>query len=258
MWKQIGDRIKALEGESESFIPPDRCFVVRLDGCNFHTFTKGMTRPFDQRIITTMERTTTNLVSKFYALTAFCQSDEITLLFPSCDVEKRQTHLYNGRIQKLCSVIAAYASVRFNHHIKTFTWEEKFLNRLEEGAIFDARVIIPNSKQEALDCFNWRHQYDCHRNAVMAVAREHFSARELHKVSTKEAITLLQEKGLDLYDGSIPSNALFGTFVKKNLVKKLCSDHKTGHQVYCVRTETVCLSQREPVTTDYLFAKYAE
>jgi tRNA(His) 5'-end guanylyltransferase len=256
MWKKIGNRIKALEAANEQTVPTENCFVVRLDGCSFHTFTKGMNRPFDNRIITTMERTTADIVSKFHALTAFCQSDEITLLFPPCDPEKRQTHIYKGRVQKLCSILAAYTSVRFNHHIKAFDWEEKFYSRLDEGAIFDARIMIPNNAQEALDCFSWRHQYDCQRNAVMAVARAHFPAKELHKVSTKGATQLLREKGIDLNDGTISPNALFGTFVKKNLVKKICADHKTGQPVWCVRTETICKSQKEPITIEYLFAKY--
>ena len=38
-WKEVGERIKILESQFETVIPLNQCYVVRLDGCAFSTFT---------------------------------------------------------------------------------------------------------------------------------------------------------------------------------------------------------------------------
>jgi tRNA(His) guanylyltransferase len=124
-WKKVGERVKYLESLNEHSIASEKCFIIRLDGCSFSTFTKGMKRPFDARFTQAMMDTTVDLLKKYNCRTGFTQSDEITLYFPPCDLDKGQTHLYGGRVEKLCSIIASYTSVRFNHHIKRFEWEEK-------------------------------------------------------------------------------------------------------------------------------------
>lgn len=45
----LGARIKGWEAASETAMPPDRPFVIRLDGVAFRNYTKGMTKPFDPR-----------------------------------------------------------------------------------------------------------------------------------------------------------------------------------------------------------------
>ena len=256
-WKEIGDRIKSLEEKSETEISSNKPFLIRLDGCSFHTFTKGMERPYDTRMIESMEKTTEDLVKKFHPRTGFCQSDEITLLFPMCDTDKGQRHLYNGRVQKLCSIIASYTSVRFTYHMRMYKWESKFDDRMDEGAIFDARVIIPESDDDVLNAFLWRQQFDCSRNAVMGIAQAHFTHRQLHGKNCKEALSMLVEKGVEIYDGEIPNSFLYGTFIKRKLVAKTAIDRKTGESIKCLRTEIEKLSRKSPVNLDYLLLKYA-
>jgi tRNA(His) guanylyltransferase len=257
MWKVVGDRIKELERAQERKVPADQCFVVRLDGCCFSTFTRGLERPFDARFVDTMEKTTADLVSKYNARIGFTQSDEISLLFDKCNEDQQQqVHMYSGRVQKLCSILAAYTSVRFNHHLHLHHWDNRMQSKLEAGAVFDARVICPTSQAEALECFSWRHQSECRRNAIMSIAQHNFSAKALHGVSTRNAVRKLEdEKGVELH--LYPDNYLYGTFVKRILVKKLCTDHVTGEAVECVRTDTVNIVQQEALTTEVLFSKYA-
>ena len=253
-WKDVGNRVKSLEFAVETEVPVDKCFIVRLDGCSFSKFTKGMTRPFDLRFTETMEKTTDDLVRKFHPLTGFCQSDEISLVFPECDIEKKQTHLYNGRVQKLSSILASYASVRFNHHIRLLEWDPKFTKRLQEGAFFDARLMIPKDHNEALDCILWRQQFDCYRNAVMAIAQHHFTHKQMYKVNVKKAIEMLLEKGIHVED--YPKNCLHGTMVKRVLVEKDAIDQKSKLPIRCIRTETCHLSKKDPIDVEYLFAHY--
>ena len=61
--------------------------MVRLDGHCFHTYTKGFRRPYDLRIHEAMVATATDLLERFGAVTAYTESDEISLLFPPSTAE---------------------------------------------------------------------------------------------------------------------------------------------------------------------------
>lgn len=76
-----GTTLKLLE--SETFVSPHQAYFIRLDGCSFHTFLKGVGKPFDPRITDAMCKTTGDLVNKFQAVTGYTSSDEISLVFPA-------------------------------------------------------------------------------------------------------------------------------------------------------------------------------
>lgn len=248
--------MKLLESSAEIKISPETCFFMRLDGCSFGTFTREMDRPFDMRFAEAMIQTTEDILLKFNCLTGFTQSDEITLYFPPCFIDKGQTHLYSGRTQKLCSIIAAYTSVRFNTHMKCHQWSDAVKNKLDKGVYFDARIIIPENDTDVLNCFLWRQQYECRRNAVMAIAQSNFSSKELHGVSCRKAEELLLEKGCPVE--SFPDSCLYGTYVKKTLEEKLAKNPKTSAEETCFRTGTSRLSTKDAITSEYIVAKYAE
>ena len=78
----LGDRMKSYESLSTSRKAfKGQPLVVRLDGKSFHTFTKGLARPFDQRLSSLMVETTKALVDRFQAKVGYTQSDEITLVW---------------------------------------------------------------------------------------------------------------------------------------------------------------------------------
>ncbi len=78
----LGTRIKKYEKESEYIIPYSNYIIVRVDGHKFSKFTKGFKKPFDSIIVETMENTAKDLFVEFNAVTAYVQSDEITLVIP--------------------------------------------------------------------------------------------------------------------------------------------------------------------------------
>ena len=109
----LGDRIKSYESLSTSrkaFV--GQPIIVRLDGKAFHTFTKGLEKPFDANLTRMMTLTMDHLVEKFHAKLGFSQSDEINVLFyePS---GSQSEYIFGGRFQKLESLLAASASVYF-------------------------------------------------------------------------------------------------------------------------------------------------
>lgn len=80
-------------------------------------------------------------------------------------VEKPKNHPYNGRIMKLATVAASYASARFNLHLTTETWTDLGnpvveSRMLEHTAHFDARVVPCASAQLVMECLFWRSNFD--------------------------------------------------------------------------------------------------
>lgn len=52
----LGDRMKNnYENISRYYLPRRMPVIVRLDGCHFHTFTKGFKKPFDKILVKTMQ-----------------------------------------------------------------------------------------------------------------------------------------------------------------------------------------------------------
>ncbi|TPX35821.1 hypothetical protein SeMB42_g07136 [Synchytrium endobioticum] len=82
---EIGTRLKVLETAVDPTIPPTQTYVIRLDGVAFHTFLKGVKKPFDHRIGDSMVACTMDLMQRFHPVTAYTQSDEISLVFPNVE-----------------------------------------------------------------------------------------------------------------------------------------------------------------------------
>lgn len=200
-----------------------------------------------------MLKTTIDLVEKFNACLGYHQSDEISLIFPNVmplqsanDEESMQPnkkklktdkiHAYNGRVQKLASVTASYASARLNYHINTHDWSNlkpEILTKItSHTAHFDGRVVPAESLTDLSECIFWRSNFDSIRNAVSHIAQSHFTGKQLHGKSVVEQYALLYEKaGIDLFE-EYPASVLFGTWVKKQQYQlKDPVNPKTGQKV---------------------------
>ena len=117
---KFGDRMKMYEGiEAQRAFMPGLPICVRIDGRAFHTFTRGMQRPYDKAMADAMIETTKYLVQQTYACIGYTQSDEISLVLRD-DAEP----LFGGRISKLTSVLASMATAKFNEVIHK-TYPEK-------------------------------------------------------------------------------------------------------------------------------------
>ena len=53
----LGDRMKQYESVSKTSLIHRMPVIIRLDGCHFHTFTKGFDKPFDKVLMHSMIRT---------------------------------------------------------------------------------------------------------------------------------------------------------------------------------------------------------
>lgn len=212
----LGDRMKMYEQPSTSRKAfKGQPLIVRLDGKSFHTFTKGLQRPYDKRLSDLMVETTKALVERFQAKVGYTQSDEITLVWY---VQPHDTAEYpfDGRFQKLESLTAAYATAQFNFMLKDYLPEK-------EGVlpIFDARAFVVPTIKEAYHAVLWRQQ-DATKNAISMAAHTYFSHRSLQgQDGPTMQERLFTEKGINFND--YPAFFKRGTFVKRHKVKKLLS-----------------------------------
>ncbi|KAJ6576680.1 tRNAHis guanylyltransferase-domain-containing protein [Mycena vulgaris] len=227
MATSLGERMKSYEAATDQQLPANQPALIRIDGHGFSKFTKGFDKPFDERIHTAMAQTAEDLLAYFSdASLAYTQSDELTLVFPSA------CRAFNGRVAKLASLAAGYASVRFNHHLAAAGAPAH-----KQGiAHFDARAFAVPDAAEALNNLIWRAKIDCRRNSISAFGRGFYSAREMTGLSSDAVVEkVLAEKNVDFWT-STPSWARNGTTVKRELYEGTGIDGLTGAEVKMTRT----------------------
>ena len=188
MKDNLGDRMKEYyESRTKSLLPRRTYTLIRIDGKAFHTYTRGLERPFDDKLINDMDETAKYLCKNIQgAKFAFVQSDEISILLT--DFDKLQTSAwFDGSIQKITSISASLATAKFNEL------------RPNKIALFDSRVFTIPSNIEVENYFIWRQQ-DTVRNSISSVAQSLYSSKELHKVNVSEMQELCFQKGLNWND----------------------------------------------------------
>lgn len=192
----IGDRMKEnYEDRTRISLPRRSYTIIRIDGKAFHTYTKGLSRPFDDGLMEDMDLTAAYLCKNIMgAKFAFVQSDEISILLT--DFEDIGTQAwFDNNLQKMCSVSASMATMAFNEvrlkrhgFIKDFKWAE-----------FDSRVFQIPQKVEVENYFIWRQQ-DTTRNSISSVAQSLYSSKQLHGISTDGMQELIFQKGINWND----------------------------------------------------------
>lgn len=216
MKDMMGNRLKTYESiESDRRFVPMLPIYARIDGRSFSKFTRGMQRPFDMNMISAMIETTKYLVSETDAKIGYTQSDEISLVFYAEEADSQV--FFDGRVQKLCSVLAGLATAKFLT-IAIQTWPDRVEDRLP---VFDCRVFTLPNKIETANTFLWREQ-DATKNAITMAASFYYSHKELMYKTGKEKQEMLFEKGINFND--YPSCFKRGTFVRRQNVLKALSD----------------------------------
>ena len=206
----FGDRIKALElVEAGRTAMPRLPLLARLDGRAFHTLTRGFDRPFDPDMSSSMVLTAQALVEEFDAVCAYTQSDEITLAW-------LEPNLFDGRFQKLTSVLAGYASVVFATAISE--WKK---SAIKQVPCFDCRVWQVPTFQDVIDVFVWRED-DATKNSITMAALAHYSHKELHGVDSAAKHEMLFKKGVNWND--FPAHFRRGVYLRRILEDRPLTD----------------------------------
>jgi tRNA(His) 5'-end guanylyltransferase len=212
MSDELGDRMKGYENITRTYLSPKQYYVLRIDGKAFHTYTKGLDRPFDEGMIEDMQETMKFLCENIQgAQFGYTQSDDITIVFT--DLMSREADIwFGGNIQKITSVAASLATSKFNQLRMVRAITPDYGNQLDETAVadamvmkqaqFDARVFPLSQRYEVLNCLWWRMQ-DAAKNSVQMQARAYYSHKELQGKNTaklKEMLMSNEDDDADWYE----------------------------------------------------------
>ena len=218
----LGDRMKTYEAVPKNYLTRRTPVIIRFDGKSFHTFTKGLHKPFDNVLTTSMRETMQYLCENIQnCVLGYTQSDEITVVL--CDYKKLDTAAwFDNQVQKMVSVGASMATLAFNKAFETHArnvidmliddvetpdklqkYCETLEKRIKTGAVFDARCFnVP--KEEVCNCLIWRQQ-DATRNSIEALAQSLFPHKELQGLNCKKLQDkMFTEKDVNWNDLPIP------------------------------------------------------
>lgn len=260
----IDTYIKDLEtrGRAIEFVNPKQGFILRLDGHSFSRFTKPLEKPYDMAFSKAMIETALELKLAFNATTSYTHSDEITLYFPSVFSEEKDCdHMFGGKIMKLVSYSAGLASTTFTLSFIRILKEQdrddiiKFV--VEYKPYFDSRIIVVNDPAIFVKHDIFRSQMDCFRNTISKIYMYVFSKKMLHKVSLKEQLQKIKEKGIDV--STIPFHLRHGVYIKMILVE--INVEVKGKKVKAIRKRPVFIGHRareNEESISFLTSKYFE
>lgn len=212
-WDQVGERMKWAEHQTTLVLPRRAYTILRLDGKTFHSFTRGVEKPYSVKLADALDAGALALLGEVMGgRMAYGQSDEYSFLltdFTAPDTEA----WFGGCVQKIVSVAASVFTAAFNQAFGG-----------ERLAYFDARCFTLAHRESVVNYFAWR-QADAMRNSVSMVASCHFSPRALYGRGTAERREMLRAKGVD-WD-ALPAAVRRGRVVKKGeRVRKVVWTHK--------------------------------
>lgn len=256
----LGDRMKEqYENRTRIYLPRRTYTLIRLDGNAFHTYTKGLKRPFDKALSDAMDQTTIYLCENIQGCKlGYVQSDEITLLLTDFD-DIVTNAWFDNELRKICSLSAAKATAKFNH-VRTIQkimeigiqFDEKIENQIVDDedydedydedfsninvkfsmkdcdeyifnmklGVFDSRVWTISDREEVINTFIWRQQ-DCTRNSISMVAQSLYSHKELMNKNSSELQEMIFQKGINWDTYPIRNK-------RGGLIKKVSFEHESG------------------------------
>lgn len=249
-FKSLKDKCEYYRSLPDYRLMPNMNMLVMLDGKNFSTLVKkNFELPFDDKFISMMNKTAMFLCKNVAGVKfAYTQSDEISLLITDYDTPETGT-LFNGRLCKIQSILAAMATAEFNRwFILNQAWKDPdftdpiyTINDMDM-AMFDCKAwVVPNLN----DVYAWflYRQYDCIRNSKQQAAQTYIKHNFLTNLDTDKQIELLK-KEYDIDWNEYPDECKYGRFLYKEsqmFKRKLDS----GEEVEFERKKFVCHSAFE-------------
>jgi len=207
----FGDRMKTFESVSQINLMIRTPVIIRCDGKSFHSYVRGLQKPFDMKLNSAMAEVTRILCLEIQgAVFGYTQSDEISILIQ--DWKNLNTDRWFGNnVQKMTSISASIATAYFNTIFKHPS--------NTSPALFDSRVFnIP--KEEVANYFIWR-QKDATRNSINSLAQSKFSSKDLHGKNISQVQDMLMETH-NINWNDVPTRFKRGTCVVNGIIDWEC------------------------------------
>ena len=210
----LDDRMKEYEAVTTNRMLMNKVPVyARCDGRSFHTFCRGLDKPFDKVFVEVMQKTCAHLVEETNAIVGYVESDEISLVFLDASKVPFETRLF-----KLESVLAAMATSAFTlYGLKT-----KLKDKIERlMPHFDCRVCNLPNLVEAANMILFREQ-DCLKNSITMVALSKFGHAKLQGKNSADKIKMLADAGI-IYELEIDEHLRLGSYFRREVYEKVLS-----------------------------------
>lgn len=236
----LGTRLKQYESiTTNTMLMPNTPVYARIDGRAFHTFCRGLQKPFCMPLVQIMQEVCRYLVEQTNAKLGYVQSDEISLCWDSPDKAP-----FKGKLFKMQSVLAGMASSRFAIYALENCIDEEITNNSDYGTPsdyynewveihdklykhmphFDCRVFQVPNEMELANCFIWR-ELDAVRNSVSMLAQANFSHKSLQGLNSKQLQNkLLIEKDINWND--LQDDLKRGAYFKRVLYTRTLTDEE--------------------------------
>lgn len=205
------------EMRSRTYLTRRTPVILRIDGKAFHTYTRGLDKPFDSDLIHDMAETTAYLCSKIQgAKCGYAQSDEISILLTDYD-NLNTSAWFDYEVQKMCSIASSHAASKFNQlRAKRLIEEYSGFGMVETLQLpladFDCRAFnLP--KEEVANYFLAR-QKDAVKNSVSMLAQSLYSHNELHGKNSDQMQEMCFQMGHNWND--LDYSKKRGTFIIKH------------------------------------------
>lgn len=206
---KLDERMKKYEYVTRHYLMCRTPVIIRIDGKAFHTFTRGMKKPFDLVFMESMQDTMKYLCENVQGcVLGYTQSDEISLLL--LDYENLESCAwFDNNLNKIVSITSSMASVYFKDifYRNMFKYcienenDKEYNNLLENKSnslqFFDSRAFNLQ-KEEVNNYFIWRQQ-DAIKNAIQMVGRAYFNHKQLENKNGKAIINMLDSVGINYH-----------------------------------------------------------
>jgi tRNA(His) 5'-end guanylyltransferase len=214
----LGDRCKEYElAEAGRCAMRGLPLLARLDGRAFHTFTRDLKRPYEHGMSIAMIETTRYLVHEMVALAGYTQSDEITLVWFEAP-QSASEYAFDGRFQKIASVLAGMASTKFYQLV-----QKHLPSKAGATPHFDCRVWQVPTISDAVDVFVWRED-DATKNSLTMAAGAYYSDTELVGKNSDVKQEMLWQKGVNWND--FPSFFKRGSYLQRRTYERGLTDEE--------------------------------
>lgn len=182
----LGSRMKQYERTTDAVLPGRLPVIIRVDGRAFHSYTRGLPRPWCAKLADALDHAAIALCEELHgAKLAYCQSDEISVLLVGYEQHDTEP-CFGNRVQKLASIAASIAAAEVTAR------SESIFGRMKV-AHFDARVFVVG-EDDVANYFWWRQQ-DASRNSIQSLAQSLYSQKQLHKKNQSALHELCFQKG---------------------------------------------------------------
>lgn len=201
--------MKGYEIYNNLVVPKNSNIVLRIDGRSFHNLAKNINleKPYDTRFSKLMMNVSMDLFKEFSPYFIYTFSDEISILLKNIP--------FNGRIEKIDSVIASFTASSFSFHFNNYFDEKPF-----KPTSFDCR-IIPIINNDIWKYFKWR-QDEAWRNCVNGYGawyiKNNSSSITLNGMKNSDIHEMLYKGGINLNDIDNWKKRGIGIYKKENKI----------------------------------------